>query len=175
LTIVPQLQHSWLLPFGVMAIVFLSNTLPKYSNHTRNWYQEASLIDLARQGFFTIFLLFKSTRAIESLDLATHPASLVAWCNTIAYLFWERNLHRYQQKIAALILAHIKVSVPQNQAFVVGCKNEGFPNQLCQWEGNNLIFRVPTYLESKFGNYVESKIGGLPRKINRTPVLATTY
>ncbi len=149
LTIVPQLQHFWLVPFGVMAIVFLSNTLPKYSNHTRKSYQEPSLINLARQLFFTIFLLFKSTRAIESLDLATHPASLVAWCNTIAYLFWERNLHRYQQKIAALILAHIKVSVLQNPAFVVGCKNEGFRNQVCQWEGNNLIFRVPAYLESK--------------------------
>jgi hypothetical protein len=61
----------------------------------------------------------------------------------------KRKLHRYQQKIAALILAHIKVSVPQNPAFVVACKNEGFRNQVCQGEGNNLIFRVPTYLPSK--------------------------
>jgi hypothetical protein len=60
----------------------------------------------------------------------------------------KRKLHRYQQKIAALRLPHIKVSVTQNQAFVVGCKNEGFRNQVCQWDGNNLIFREPTYLES---------------------------
>jgi hypothetical protein len=93
----------------------------------------------------------------------------------IAYLFGERNLHRYQQKIAALILAHIKVSVPQNPAFVVACKNEGFRNPVCQRDGNNLIFRVPTYLESKFGKYVESKIGGLPGQINPLPVLATNY
>jgi hypothetical protein len=109
-------------------------------------------------------------------------------------------------------MAHIKVSVPQNQAFVVGWKSEVFRNQVCQGEGNKLqqiprrsstpvkrsravgkrhcrvlylccvpylknavIFRVPTYLGSKFGKYVESKNGGLPRNINRLPVLATTY
>ena len=55
----------------------------------------------------------------------------------------KRKLHRYQQKIAALILDRIKVSVTQNQAFVVGCKNEVFRNQICQWKGNNLIFKVP--------------------------------
>jgi hypothetical protein len=71
-------------------------------------------------------------------------------------------------------LPHIKVSVPQNQAFVVACKNEGFRNQVGQWEGNNLIFRVPTYLEFNFCKYVESKMGDLPRHINRLPVLATT-
>jgi len=58
----------------------------------------------------------------------------------------KRKLHRYQLKIAALILAHIKMSLSQSQAFVVACKNEGFRNQVGQWEGNNLIFRVPTYL-----------------------------
>jgi len=58
----------------------------------------------------------------------------------------------------------MKVSVPQNQAFVVGCKNEVFRNQVCQWDGNNLILREPTYLESKFGKYVESN-GCLPRKL----------
>jgi hypothetical protein len=39
----------------------------------------------------------------------------------------KRNLHRYQQKIAALIGVNIKVSVTQNPAFVVGGKNEVFP------------------------------------------------
>jgi hypothetical protein len=57
----------------------------------------------------------------------------------------KRKLHRYQQKIAALIGVNIKVSVPQNPALVVGCKNEGFRNQVCQGEGDNLIFRVPAY------------------------------
>ena len=44
----------------------------------------------------------------------------------------KRKLHRYQQKIVALILAHIKVSVRHNQAFEVGCKTEEFRNQVCQ-------------------------------------------
>ncbi|MFB8796458.1 MAG: hypothetical protein U7126_20070 [Microcoleus sp.] len=81
----------------------------------------------------------------------------------------KRKLHRYQSQISAVRLAPIKVSVPRHQAFVVGCKNESFGNQVCQWDGNNLRFRVPACLESKFGKYVESKIGDFPRNINRLP------
>jgi IS605 OrfB family transposase len=81
----------------------------------------------------------------------------------------KRKLHRYQSQISALKLAPLKVSVPRNQALVVGCKNESFGNQVCQWDGNNLKLRVPACLESKFGKYVESKIGDFPRNINRLP------
>ncbi|MGB8691450.1 MAG: hypothetical protein WCD53_29575, partial [Microcoleus sp.] len=81
----------------------------------------------------------------------------------------KRKLHRYQSQISAVRLAPLKVSVPRHQAFVVGCKNESFGNQVCQWDGNNLRFRVPACLESKFGKYVESKIGDFPRNINRLP------
>ena len=71
----------------------------------------------------------------------------------------KRKLHRYQSQLSALKLAPVKVSVPRNQALVVGCKNESNGNQVCQWDGNNLKLRVPACLESKFGKYVESKIG----------------
>ncbi|MEY3866388.1 MAG: hypothetical protein RLZZ338_279, partial [Cyanobacteriota bacterium] len=59
--------------------------------------------------------------------------------------------------------------VPKNQAFIVGSKEESYGNQVCQWDGSNLKFRVPACLESKFGKYVESKIGDFPRNINRLP------
>ncbi len=81
----------------------------------------------------------------------------------------KRKLFRYQQKIAKLKAIPIRVSVAKNQVFVVGSKSESFGNQVCQWDGNNLKFRVPSCLESKFGKYVESKIGDFPRKINRLP------
>ncbi len=84
----------------------------------------------------------------------------------------KRKLHRYQEQISAVRLAPLKVSVPRHQAFVgtrhavslghgtavsvLGCKNESFGNQVCQWDGNNLRLRVPACLESKFGKYVES-------------------
>jgi hypothetical protein len=69
----------------------------------------------------------------------------------------KRNLHRYQQKIAALIGVNIKLSVPQKPAFVVGCKKESFGNQVSQGDDNNLKFRVSACLESKFGKYLEPK------------------
>ena len=81
----------------------------------------------------------------------------------------KRKLARYLQKLAVIKVAPIRVKVPKNQVFIVGCKNESFGNQACQWDGNNLRFRVPACLESKFGKYVESKIGDFPRNINRLP------
>lgn len=63
----------------------------------------------------------------------------------------------------------MRVRLPKNQAFIVGSKDESWGNQVCQWNGNNLVFRVPSCLEFKFGKYVESKIGAFPRNINRLP------
>ncbi|MFB8796894.1 MAG: hypothetical protein U7126_22320 [Microcoleus sp.] len=102
----------------------------------------------------------------------------------------KRKLHRYQEQISALRLAPIRVSVPRlvgtrhavslgkgsavslgngSAVSLLGCKNESFGNQVCQWDGHNLKLRVPACLESKFGKYVESKIGDFPRNINRLP------
>jgi len=77
-TIAPQLEHSWLVYCGFTATVTFSNTLANYSIETRNWYQDASLIDLARRGFFTIFLILKSTEALKSLD--AHYAPYKFYC-----------------------------------------------------------------------------------------------
>jgi len=77
-TIAPQLEHSWLVYCGFTATVTFSNTLANYSIETRNWYQDASLIDLARQWFFTIFLILKSTEALKSLD--AHYAPCKFYC-----------------------------------------------------------------------------------------------
>lgn len=60
-TIAPQLEHFWLVYCGFTAIVIRPNTLPKYSNHILNWYHPASLIDLAKQWFFTMFWILKSS------------------------------------------------------------------------------------------------------------------
>ena len=52
---------------------------------------------------------------------------------------------------------------------IVGSKDETLGNQVCQWEGNKIRFRVPACLESKHGKYVETDLGGFKRNINRIP------
>jgi hypothetical protein len=81
----------------------------------------------------------------------------------------KRKLTRYRQILATLKSIPVRVRVPKNQAFIVGSKEESYGNQVCQWDGSNLKFRVPACLESKLGKYVESKIGDFPRNINRLP------
>jgi len=81
----------------------------------------------------------------------------------------KRKLARYRQILDVLKSTPVRVHVPKNQAFIVGSKDESYGNQVCQWDGSNLKFRVPACLESKFGKYVESKIGDFPRNINRLP------
>ena len=61
LTIAPQLEQFWEVKAGLTATVALPNLTPKYSNHFLNWYQPASLIDLARQWFKLKFLILKSS------------------------------------------------------------------------------------------------------------------
>jgi IS605 OrfB family transposase len=51
----------------------------------------------------------------------------------------------------------------------VGAKDEALGNQVCQWDGSEIKFRVPACLESKFGSYVSTKIGNFDRKIDRLP------
>ncbi|MEY3867817.1 MAG: hypothetical protein RLZZ338_1708, partial [Cyanobacteriota bacterium] len=60
----------------------------------------------------------------------------------------KRKLARYRQILAVLKSTHVRVLVPKNQAFIVGSKEESYGNQICQWDGNNLRFRVPACLES---------------------------
>jgi IS605 OrfB family transposase len=81
----------------------------------------------------------------------------------------KRKLTRYRQILSVLKSITVRVHVPKNQAFIVGSKDESYGNQICQWDGDNLRFRVPACLESKFGKNVKSKIGNFPRNINRLP------
>ena len=81
----------------------------------------------------------------------------------------KRKLARYRQILAVLKSIPVRVRVPKNQVFIVGSKDESYGNQVCQWDGDNLRFRVPSCLESKFDKNVDSKIGNFPRNINRLP------
>jgi len=62
-----------------------------------------------------------------------------------------------------------RVKVPRHQVFIVGSKDESYGNQVCQWDGNVIKFRVPSCLETQFGEYVQSTIGNFDRGINRLP------
>jgi IS605 OrfB family transposase len=81
----------------------------------------------------------------------------------------KRKLTRYLQILDTLKSIPVQVKVPKNQAFFVGCKNESFGNQLCQWEGSELKLRVPYCLEHKFGKYVTGYIGCFDRNNHRMP------
>ncbi|MDF0554710.1 hypothetical protein PY364_16645, partial [Kamptonema sp. UHCC 0994] len=81
----------------------------------------------------------------------------------------KRKLTRYRQILSVLKSIPVRVHVPKNQALIVGSKDESYGNQVCQWNGDNLRFRVPVCLESKFGKNVDSQIGNFPRNINRLP------
>ena len=81
----------------------------------------------------------------------------------------RRRLHQLNLRLNHLKSAPIRVRVPPQQVFIVGSKDEKFGNQICQWDGGQLRFRVPTCLESRFGSHVKSEIGNFDRKINRLP------
>jgi IS605 OrfB family transposase len=86
------------------------------------------------------------------------------------------QIHNKKRKLALLIkriehlrLKPIKVFVPRSDIFVVGSKDESFGNQVCQWNGGKITFRVPKCLELRFGKIVSSQIGDFSRNINRLP------
>jgi IS605 OrfB family transposase len=81
----------------------------------------------------------------------------------------QRYIHKLEQQIKCFKLAQIRVKVSRSEVFVVGSKDESCGNQVCQWDGDIIKFRVPYSLESKYGKYVESKIGNFDRNINRLP------
>ena len=81
----------------------------------------------------------------------------------------KRYIFKLQNRIEHLLAASIRVKVARGDVFVVGSKNETYGNQICQWNGNTIKFRVPYCLESRFGKYVTSDIGNFNRNINRLP------
>jgi IS605 OrfB family transposase len=81
----------------------------------------------------------------------------------------KRRLTLLTNKLEHLRFKPVKVFVPHSDIFVVGSKDESFGNQVCQWNGNKITFRVPKCLESRFGKTVSSDVGDFNRKINRLP------
>lgn len=81
----------------------------------------------------------------------------------------KRRAYQLTKQIEHLKTALIQAVIPKDQVFVVGSKDESFGNQVSQWDGNILKFRVPACLESKFGKYVQTKLGNFDRRINRLP------
>ena len=81
----------------------------------------------------------------------------------------KRKLHLIKNKVEFLKPKPIKVSVPHGEVFIVGSKDESFGNQIAQWDGKIIKFRVPACLESRFGKSVSSEIGNFDRNINRLP------
>ncbi|WP_445176214.1 hypothetical protein [Microcoleus sp.] len=86
------------------------------------------------------------------------------------------QIHNKKRKLTLLInkgehlrLKQIKVSIPRSDILVVGSKDESYGNQVCQWDGDKITFRVPKCLESRFGKNVSSEIGDFNRNINRLP------
>lgn len=81
----------------------------------------------------------------------------------------KRYIYQLEKKIQHLKIASIQVKVKDSEIFIVGSKDETCGNSACQWDGNTLKFRVPYFLEEKFGKYVETQIGNFDRNINRLP------
>jgi IS605 OrfB family transposase len=81
----------------------------------------------------------------------------------------KRYIYRLRQQIEQLKTKPIQVKIPRNQCYVVGSKDESNGNQVCQWDGHILTFRVPYCLEEKFGKQVSVNLGDIERKINRMP------
>ncbi|AFZ11642.1 hypothetical protein Cri9333_0710 [Crinalium epipsammum PCC 9333] len=81
----------------------------------------------------------------------------------------KRRAYQLAQQIEHLKTVSIQVAIPKNQVYIVGSKDESFGNQVCQWDGDVLKFRVPACLEPKFGKYVQTNLGNFDRNINRLP------
>ena len=81
----------------------------------------------------------------------------------------KRYIHRLKQQIEHLKTKPIHVKIPNCQCYVVGSSDESFGNQVCQWDGQILTFRVPYCLEEKFGKQVSVNLGNFERKLNRMP------
>ena len=81
----------------------------------------------------------------------------------------NRQAYRLELLLTHLPNKPLKIKIPKNDVFVVGSKSETLGNQVCQWDGEYIKFRVPYCLESKYGRNVSSKLGNFNRNINRIP------
>lgn len=81
----------------------------------------------------------------------------------------QRYIYKLTEQIQHLTSLPIRVKISRGEVFVVGSSDETCGNQVCQWDGDIIKFRVPYCLETKYGKYVSIKIGNFDRNINRLP------
>jgi IS605 OrfB family transposase len=81
----------------------------------------------------------------------------------------KRYVNQLEKKITHLKTACLRVKVSNSEIYIVGSKDESFGNQVCQYDGNKICFRVPYCLEKRFGKYIGTLIGNFDRNINRLP------
>jgi IS605 OrfB family transposase len=117
----------------------------------------------------------------QKADLDRQDAVLSGYCQSFG---WEyevirdlgSGMNNKKRRLTLLVnrLEHLKIKpikafIPRGDIFVVGSKDESFGNQVCQWNGDRLTFRVPKCLEARFGKTVSSEVGDFERNINRLP------
>ena len=72
----------------------------------------------------------------------------------------KRKLHLLEQKVEHLKTKKITVTLgaKNSQYYTVGSKEETRGNQIAQYDGTNIIFRVPYALENKYGKYIHAPL-----------------
>ncbi len=72
----------------------------------------------------------------------------------------KRRLYLLESKLEAIKNKPIRVKVGQKitQYLTVGSKDETLGNQITQYDGKNIIFRVPYALETKYGKYIHAAL-----------------
>ena len=72
----------------------------------------------------------------------------------------KRRLYLLEQKLQHLKTLSLKVTIGQKetQYLTIGSSGESFGNQIAQYDGNNIVFRVPYALEKKYGQYIHAPI-----------------
>ncbi|MGK7938465.1 MAG: hypothetical protein AB4206_22105 [Xenococcaceae cyanobacterium] len=72
----------------------------------------------------------------------------------------KRRLYLLESKLNHLENKPIRVRVGQKrtQYLTIGSKDETLGNQIAQYDGKNIIFRVPYALEAKYGKYIRAPL-----------------
>ena len=72
----------------------------------------------------------------------------------------KRKLYLLQQKLEHLKNKKIRVTLgaKKSQYYTVGSKGETLGNQIAQYDGTKIIFRVPYALENKYGKYIHAPL-----------------
>ena len=72
----------------------------------------------------------------------------------------KRRLYLLENKLKAIKNKPLRVKVGQKrtQYLTVGSKDETLGNQIAQYDGKNIIFRVPYALETKYGKYIHAPL-----------------